>query len=88
LDILLELCHGNALILMVGNRSYLDNDKQVELQTVLNFTTLHFLDYLEISVFNDSNIEEAFTKHVSRISSRAITKDPISKSETNIMVSN
>jgi hypothetical protein len=85
---LLEFCHGHALILMFGNCSYLDNFKQVEVQKFLNFTTVHFLDYLEISVFTESNIKEAFTKHVSRISSRVIKKDPISKSETNIMISN
>jgi hypothetical protein len=73
---------------MVGNCSYLYNDKQIEAQIVFNFTTFRFLNYLEISVFKESNIEEAFTKHISRISSRTITNDPISKSETNIMISN
>ena len=57
-----SLCAVNAQILLVGNKSDLENERQVSQQKVKEFADEHHLEYIETSAKTGKNVVEAFTR--------------------------
>ena len=65
-----QLSHPNAFILLVGNKSDLEDQRQVGVQQAQDFADKHRLEYIETSAFNGSNIKESFTRLAYGIANR------------------
>jgi small GTP-binding protein len=54
------LCHPNVYILLVGNKSDLQDERRVEDDAARDFALQNHLDYLEVSAKSGHNVREAF----------------------------
>jgi small GTP-binding protein len=65
-----QLCHPSACILLIGNKSDLEADRQVGSETVQKFAELNKLEYLETSAKTGFNVTETFTRLAFGIANR------------------
>lgn len=65
-----QLCNPNAFILLVGNKSDLEEQRQVGVQQAKDFADQHRLEYLETSALSGQNISESFTRLAYGIANR------------------
>ena len=62
LNDLQQLCNPNAYIILVGNKTDLEEKRQVGSQQANDFAARHNLEYLETSALSGDNIQESFTR--------------------------
>ena len=57
-----DMCYKNILIYLIGNKTDLEEKRQVTKEEAQKFAEDNFLVYYETSALNGSNIEEIFVK--------------------------
>jgi small GTP-binding protein len=57
-----QLCHPSACILLIGNKTDLEQQRQVGSEAVQRLADQHKLEYLETSAQSGFNITETFTR--------------------------
>jgi small GTP-binding protein len=67
------LCAPNAVILLIGNKCDLLDERVVALSEATAFATRHGLDYCETSALRATNVTEAFVRLAATVHSRAKT---------------
>ncbi|OHT13723.1 Ras family protein [Tritrichomonas foetus] len=87
-----EYCSPNAYILLVGNKSDLENQRQVGVQLVKDFADRHMLETIETSALSGKNIKEAFARLAFEVSTRVrngqiSTAPPVNKA-TQLTIAN
>jgi small GTP-binding protein len=62
-----SLCDPTAVVLLIGNKGDLNQNRVVTLAEAEQFAEHHQLTYLETSALTGSNVQEAFTKVATQI---------------------
>jgi small GTP-binding protein len=75
------LAAPNAYILLVGNKSDLEKDRQVGVDLIKDFVTQHHLEALETSALSGNNVMEAFARLALEVST-IVTNGTISVSQS------
>ena len=57
-----ELSDPKSFVLLVGNKSDLENDRQVSFEQAENYAKNNFIQYIETSAVNNQNIKETFER--------------------------
>lgn len=70
LNDLQSLCTPNAVVLLLGNKSDLKDDRVVPNEEANAFATRHGLNYFETSALDASNIDEAFVRLATTITEK------------------
>jgi small GTP-binding protein len=68
-----QLCNPNAFILLVGNKSDLEAERQVGMRQAQDFAEKHKLDYVETSAKSGHNVKETFTRLAFILAKRVTT---------------
>ena len=53
---------SNAYVLLIGNKSDLDMERQVSDEEIKEYASRNNLEYIETSAYNGSNVQEAFER--------------------------
>jgi small GTP-binding protein len=54
------MADSNALVILVGNKADLENERQIPIEAAEEYARDHMIDYLETSAVTDQNVKEAF----------------------------
>jgi small GTP-binding protein len=66
-----QLAHPNAFVLLVGNKSDLEDQRRIGVQEAKHFANQHRLEYIETSALSGRGIKETFTRLAFGIAARA-----------------
>ena len=70
-----SLCAPNCVILLVGNKSDLTNDRLISVVEASSFCERNNLEFLETSALSDTNVKETFIRLASKIHARVKSGD-------------
>jgi small GTP-binding protein len=70
-----SLCSPNAVIIVVGNKLDLPDDRVVSKSDALTFSERHQIDFIETSARDCTNIEETFLRMGETIHERVLKKE-------------
>ena len=71
-----SLCDPAAAVLLVGNKSDLEDSRVITLAEAENFAKNHQLSYLETSALNGTNVSEAFLMTATNIYRKGLKSMP------------
>jgi Ras-related protein Rab-1A len=81
-------CNNNIQILLVGNKSDLYRNRQVNQSDAQNFANFHNIQFIETSAKTSENIENCFSKLIETILDNSKFVENTKQNYNNIMLSN